>query len=154
LYVQLSKLTVSCYEPGAEVRLDGKLLFTGPGKRTLYVQPEEHQIVATKPGFLTFLNTLAATPGSPMTLDVRLVALTSATTVAWQWPRWRPIVLVVAGGAVAGVGGMIYYTSAKIFWEIGRQCPRVCNSATVAATPALASKQQRVEDLEDISFGM
>src|SRR5207344_2845737 len=49
---QLSRLTLDCPEPDEEVRLDGKLVYRGPGVVDLFVLPGEHQVIATKAGFL------------------------------------------------------------------------------------------------------
>src|SRR5687767_3372068 len=50
---QLGTLTVKCDAPGAEVTLDGRKLFTAPGEVTELMLAGEHQLVASKQGFLT-----------------------------------------------------------------------------------------------------
>lgn len=52
LDARLARLTLDCPEPGEQVMIDGELVFTGPGTIEIFVLPGEHNIVATKPGFL------------------------------------------------------------------------------------------------------
>ena len=58
-------LTVVCDEAGAEVRLDGEVLFTGPGKaENLIVMPGAHTLVATKEGMIPATQNLSLERGS------------------------------------------------------------------------------------------
>jgi len=62
---QLAELDVSCVEAGAEITLDGQLLFVGPGEAMRRLLPGSHQLVARKPGFLTETRSLVLLPGKP-----------------------------------------------------------------------------------------
>jgi len=55
---QLARVKIVCNEVGAQVALDGKQLFTAPGAIDQYLLPGDHQVVATKPGYLTASKTL------------------------------------------------------------------------------------------------
>jgi len=146
---QLTRVTVRCKEPGAEVSVDGKLVFTGPGEASPYLRPGDHQIVATKPGFLTASDTLALEPGKTTTFDVRLIAFKSATTMVRSWPRWKPYAVVGGGAVVAAIGGLAYAVSASNFRAyddgIRAACPAGCDAAGVAALPALRDTKDRAE---------
>ena len=82
LLAQLATLAVECTEPGAQVTLDGQPLFTAPGSITKLVTPGRHQIVASKPGFLTATVPLALDPGKLTAQSVRLTALADAVPAA------------------------------------------------------------------------
>ena len=45
--LQITRLTIVCREPGAQISLDGEYLFTGPGEEMRYVLRGEHLVLAT-----------------------------------------------------------------------------------------------------------
>lgn len=71
LDAQLVRLTLDCPEPDEEVVLDGKLVFKGPGVVDRFVLPGEHQVFATKPGFLPASRKIVLVAGKPVTYEIR-----------------------------------------------------------------------------------
>lgn len=67
----LVRLTLDCPEPDEEVMLDGELVFTGPGQIDRFVLPGEHQIVATKPGFVPASKKIVVVAGQPASYEIR-----------------------------------------------------------------------------------
>ncbi|HTL38883.1 MAG TPA: hypothetical protein VL326_37385 [Kofleriaceae bacterium] len=110
---QLAFIKVSCRDPGADVRLDGRTIFIGPGTSDQVVLPGEHQIVATKPGLLTVSKTLVLVAGRHTTHDIRLVEVTSVTRQERRWPAWKPWAVLGGGVALAVLGGLAQYASAS-----------------------------------------
>lgn len=158
LDAQLTSLTIICEEPEAGVALDGKGLFMGPGEVTQYVLAGEHQVVGTKPGFLTSSVTLTLAPGRSVIFNVRLVALEPATLMIRRWPRRTPYAMLVTGGVVAGLGVLAYAASAGNFAAyddgIRSRCPNGCDAAGVAALPALIKTKERAETQQTAAFSM
>jgi len=72
---QLADLDVSCSEPGAEVRLDGQLLFVAPGKKTQRMLPGAHSLVARQSGYLTETRSLVLPPGRRSDETIGMVSL-------------------------------------------------------------------------------
>jgi hypothetical protein len=70
LDAQLVRLRIACPEPDAKVTLDGKVLFTGPGSTEQIVLPGEHQVVATKVGFVTVSETLVLVAGKTSAYEI------------------------------------------------------------------------------------
>jgi hypothetical protein len=68
---QLVRLTLDCPEPDEEVVLDGKLVFKGPGVVDRFELPGEHQLIATKPGFLPASRKIVLVAGQPATYEIR-----------------------------------------------------------------------------------
>jgi hypothetical protein len=149
LETQLTRVTIRCHEPLAEVSLDGKHLFTGPGEAARYLLPGDHQVVATKPGFLTASETLTLRPGETTSHEVRLIAFKSTTTMVRRWSRWKPYAVVGAGAAIAAIGGVTYVVSASAYDDydqvVRRECPAGCSAAEVAAIPELAAAKDRAD---------
>lgn len=69
---QLVRLTLDCPEPDEDVLLDGQLIFKGPGQVTRFVLPGEHQVVASKQGYLPATKRIMLVAGKPETYQVRL----------------------------------------------------------------------------------
>ena len=151
---QLAKLEVSSAEPGAEVTLDGAKLFVAPQKVTKLVRPGNHQIVATKPGFLTTTIPLVLVGGKVDTVDVRLVKL-EPTRIVRRWSPWKPWVIVGVGVALASTGGYLEWRAYKNNSNYGSQfataCPSGCGGPVQPPIPSsLASLHDRAR-LENMS---
>jgi hypothetical protein len=102
---QLAELKVTCAEPGAEIALDGRPLFVGPGEATQRLLPGPHQLVARKPVFLTETRSLTLLPGKPASETLRLQDIrTLPTKTVRRWPVWKPLAVVGAGVLVAAIG--------------------------------------------------
>jgi len=156
---QLAKVEVVSREPGAEVTLDGRKLFTGVGDVTRLVRPGNHQIVATKPGFLTATIPLVLMPGKVTVASVKLVPLTSATRLVRRWPSWKPWALIGLGAAVAVIGVPLELQAAANFdaydKEFGTTCPSGCGGpGQPMAAASLASLRQtaRTQNVAAISL--
>lgn len=67
-------LTVTCREVGAEVRLDGELLFNGPGTTERILAPGPHTVVATKAGMIPGTKSVSLASGSRTTVELSLRA--------------------------------------------------------------------------------
>lgn len=134
---RLAHVTIRSDEAGADVTLDGVLLFRAPGSSALWLEPGEHQVVATQAGYLTYSETLSLGPGATVELDVRLVPFTSTTRTTRRWKPWKPYAVAGAGLLVAGAGGIAYALAARDYNryddEIRAACPRGCNADQTAA---------------------
>lgn len=75
---RLAVLVISCHEPGARVSLDGKEVLRAPAETQHVVLPGEHQIVASKNGFLTTTRQVMLTGGNEELLKIKWVARVGA----------------------------------------------------------------------------
>ncbi len=127
LDAQLAELIVICDEEGVEVALDGKHLFTGPGKARRRLLPGEHQIVGSKDGFLPETRLMKLVPGSPETVSLSLVSVDEAVVVTQRrWQRWKPWATVGAGVAVGLAGLALRLQAGSNFDRYDREVGLVC----------------------------
>jgi tetratricopeptide (TPR) repeat protein len=112
---QVAHVDISCNEPGATIRLDGKLLFEAPGRFEGLVLRGEHSISATKPDYeKTELNPQLE-PGTPYIVNLQLYRPDELYVYSYKYPRWIPITVTAAGLLVAGGGGAATYLSQREF---------------------------------------
>lgn len=131
---ELSRIEVRCDQPGAEVIVDGKAWFVGPGTRQQTVRPGEHVVIARKAGFFTATRLISLVPGKQATVDVHL---SPETIIRRRWERWRPWhtwTLVGAGAALALAGGALEWQAALSYEEYDRRFRAVCDG-TLQCTP-------------------
>ena len=158
LDAQLAHVKVACQDPGTQVTLDGKLLFTGPGTADQVVLAGEHQVVATKAGFLTVSKTLALVAGKPTTYEIRHLELKTAFGMARRWDSWKPWTVLGGGGALVGLGAWSYVAAASNFAgydaSIATRCPNSCNATTLAGFSDLRNKKDRAETEQVLAFSL
>jgi hypothetical protein len=144
---QLAHITISSAEPGAEIALDGKLLFIGPGSAARYLLPGEHRVGATKPGFLTTFTTLVLVAGKRTTHDMPALERKPTTRIARRWDWWKPWAMIASGTALGGIGGLTYLAATRNYAafdkEVEIQCPSGCTSEELAGIPGLSGPRDR-----------
>lgn len=129
---QLATVEVVCDEKGAKVTMDGKELFTGPGRHKELVRIGEHNFIATKAGYIPTNQTIVLEPGQNAAIALRLFTDADLTTSVRRWDSWKPWALVSAGVAFVAAGGTFHYLSTKSFDEfdvlLKERCPQGCPS--------------------------
>ncbi|HSC86896.1 MAG TPA: hypothetical protein VLC09_06480 [Polyangiaceae bacterium] len=108
---QLVSLEITCDEPAAVVRLDGKPLFRAPGRHLGLILRGEHTVTASKAGFETTEITRRFDANEPIVLPVRLYRPEELIIHERNYPLWIPITVASAGLLVAGAGGVFTYLS-------------------------------------------
>jgi hypothetical protein len=109
---QLAWIEVICHEPGADVTLDGKPLFTGPDVYKGLVRPGAHQLVAAKSGYLTESEAVVVSPGERRRVEIALVTLDQASDSSRRWATWKPWAVVGGGAALVIGGGVLHWRAA------------------------------------------
>jgi hypothetical protein len=109
---QLAQIEIVCNEPGTQVAMDGKVLFTGPGRHEALVPVGEHSIVGTKAGYLATTLPRVFKGGDDLTIEVKMYTVEDLTRQERRWAVWQPWAVVGGGVAVAALGGLLH-ASAK-----------------------------------------
>lgn len=153
---QLAQVKIVCQEEGAEVALDGKKLFTAPGEASQLIAPGNHQVVATKAGFLPASVPLVLLPGKLTTETVKLLRLKDATKMVRRWKVWKPWTIVGAGVLVGLLGVPVQLQSASDFStyerEIGDLCPQGCPISEVPGDVQNVKSRAGIENVVAISL--
>lgn len=147
---QLARVQLRCDEPGAEVVMDGRTLFTAPGAWEDYVRPGPHTIVAKKPEYLTqeLSRTLGA--GETSGFDLRLYKASELTRYRRRWPVKTPWTVVAAGAAVGLAGGGLHYAAAQSFKAYDRAVEARGGSAPDSE---LVARRTRGEVMQGLAIG-
>lgn len=138
---ELALVEVVCDEPGAHVMLNGKPLFTGPGRHRGVARPGVHQLVATRRGLVPVVEQIVLSPGEPARFALAFAQPESNAT------RWRDRAAISAAGAgivLLGAGGALDWHSSRLFDEyeraLVRGCPMGCKGGV---PPAIESRRVR-----------
>lgn len=110
---QLARVQIDCQLPGAQVVMDGRPLFTAPGKWEGFVRPGPHSILASKEGYITNETSRSLPAGETVALALELLTTADLTTYKRRWDLWKPWAVLGAGVVVAGVGGGLHYTGTQ-----------------------------------------
>ena len=90
---------------GLEVRIDGVLVLTGPGRASEVVSPGPHTVVAEKSSYLPTVENIVLEAEQRRTVAPEPIALAYATATTRRWARWKPW-SVLGGGVVFAVVGV------------------------------------------------
>lgn len=124
---RLAKLAIVCNEPQTHVTLDGRYLFTAPGRVEIYILPGEHQIVAAKSGLSIASETVMLSAGQTAALELQLVADRIVPKSVKRWSPWGPSTMLVAGSVMTGIGMFAYLASSRSFAQFDEIFLMECN---------------------------
>ena len=112
---QLGWIRVTCRTRGAEVTLDGVRLFTGPGSYRGRAKPQDHELAAKHPGYLSATRRVTVAAGRLQEVELKLLTRSEAADASRRWSVWKPWAVVAAGGAIAAAGGVVHAYAARSF---------------------------------------
>lgn len=123
---QLARVEIVCDQPDASVSMDGRPLFTGPGRYEGIVRVGEHTVVASKKGYLTESQQLVLSPGESAEVKFELYTVGEMTISKRRWPGWQPWAMAGAGTAVVLLGGSLHWRSGINFTEFDTEFDKAC----------------------------
>ncbi len=112
---QLVTITITCDQPDAEVFLDGKKDFVGPGTETHLLRAGEHTISASKPGYETAVVTQILPGGEDKQVTLKLYRPEDLTRYSRRFQPWLPYVVAGGGVVIAGLGGLLHASAASSY---------------------------------------
>ena len=143
---QLGHVEVTCEQPGAAVTMDGRPLFTGPGRWQGVVVPGEHQILASADGFIPATERVVVSAGERSTTVLTLQRPMRSVTVR-HMPAWIPWASLGLGATVLGVGGYFDRASNRSLAAfddlVTGRCPRGCTPEIAPELPPRHASAER-----------
>ncbi|WP_428264310.1 hypothetical protein [Haliangium sp.] len=123
---QLATIEIVCDEPGAEVTLDGAVIFTGPGRHDGLIKIGEHRIIASKQDYVSAEQTKLLTAGEEVSVHLHLLPFDQVyetKTPPWYWRSW---IMVGAGTAVAAAGGVLQWRASADYARYDSELEEIC----------------------------
>jgi tetratricopeptide (TPR) repeat protein len=158
LDAQLTHVKIASREPGTQITLDGKFLFTAPGDANEILLPGEHQVIASRIGYLTASKTLILVPGGRTAYDVPPLEIKVATRIVRHWTPWVPWVVLASGAALASAGAASYIAASHNFTSydsgITERCPAGCGPVMLASFADLRRQKERGETEQVLAFSL
>ena len=139
---QVAEMEIVCDLPGAIVTLDGKALFTGPGKVQRLVEPGTYLIVAQKEGFQTLNRAVTLSANNPARIELQPAR--KGVDEGRRWHVWKPWAVVGTGFALSVFGAVMHERADDSFLRYDDQvllsCKNGCDPVEISPT---------IKDLED-----
>lgn len=140
----LAELTVKSGDPGVTVMVDGAPILTAPGTHTMKLLAGKHQLVATRPGYITDSRALDLAAGKPVTEQIALAPEKVKLQVEVQrenyerrWPWWTPWAVTGSSVAVGLLGTAVYVGARSQIKQYDRDlavlCPFGCTEDQIPA---------------------
>lgn len=154
---RLGRIRIQCALDGAEVTMDGQMLFSGPGSYEAWAEPKAHEITAKKAEYLPETRRVTAVAGKVRDLELTLITLEEAGDSGRRWAKWKPWSVVAAGAAVAATSGALHAWSAHSFQRYDTAFLRLpcsssgCSKAQIGST--LNSQLNRATLEQKIAVG-
>lgn len=147
---QLAQVEFTCDEPGDSVSLDGKPLFTAPGKFEGRVRPGAHTIVISRDGHppTTLSRTLHA--DEKTTLALKLFTDEDLIRYRRNWSAWKPWAVVGTGAAVALAGGALHMQARKSYDNFDT---RIAECGGCVPPPDVTNLRAHGDSMQQLAFG-
>lgn len=123
---QLGTVEIVCNEPDARITLDGQPVLTGPGTYRELLRVGQHQVVATKRGYVDETLDFVLDPEEQERLDIVLYSVDDLTVSRRRWPVWMPWAVAGAGVAVLATGGALHAGASSDFSEYDKSFDARC----------------------------
>ncbi|WP_224367360.1 hypothetical protein [Hyalangium versicolor] len=106
---QLVRVDVSCEAAGVSVSMDGRLLFTSPGRYEGWELPGSHVFLATQEGYPPNQRTRVTREGESITLHIQGVYDdVQLTRYRRKWAAWKPWSVLGVGAALVAGGAFTH----------------------------------------------
>ncbi|HEX2573342.1 MAG TPA: hypothetical protein VH877_27585 [Polyangia bacterium] len=153
---QLARVVIECEVSGAQVAMDGKLLFVAPGRHETLVRAGGHTVVASREGYVPTQRTETLPAGKKTLLKLTLYTNDELTRYRRKFPVWKPWMAVVAGVVVGGAGGILHWQAGRDFAAYDRgiaDCSQRNNGqGCISVPPDVAALQTRAQALRTAAF--
>jgi hypothetical protein len=126
---QLGEIEVVCNEPGAEVAVDGKPVFAGPGRQRVMVRPGGHRVDASKRRFMPDVQQVVINPGDSKRVLVTPQVPEHLATVR-RWPEWIPLAVAGAGAVTLAGAGIMDWHSTRLFDRFDHEFDMLCRMSS------------------------
>lgn len=144
---KLATLEVHCDAPGAEVTLNGNVLFVGPGRFRDKVRVGLYQLSATRPGYQPDIRQIVLTPGSEQSVELILYDV----RVERRWSPWKPWAVFATGLAAASAGAVLHWQADGAVTELDRDfgalCSAGCRNMDAENLGELVTRRNRANNL-------
>ncbi len=152
---QLAKVDIRCDVAGALVVMDGRPLFTAPGRYQGVVRAGPHSIVASKDGYLTNQLSKSMPPGETSAVELRLFTTEDLTQYRRRWPTWGPWTAVGAGTALVLGGAAMHAGARGAYAKFDEGITGCIDPLTGGCRPgvAVAGAKQQGDTLQTLAVG-
>ncbi|MCC6335347.1 MAG: hypothetical protein IT380_15325 [Myxococcales bacterium] len=140
---QLSRVDVRCDLDGAEVKFDGKPVFTAPGRWQGVVRSGPHSVSATRDGYLPFEQSVRLLGAELKVFDVTLMRAEDLTEYRRLWPAWIPWAVVAGGAIVTGTSVGLHLAARSGYQSYDQGIQGCLDPVTGGCTPSLELSQKK-----------
>ncbi len=140
---QVSKVQVACETPMAQVSMDGRPLFAGPGSWEGIVRAGPHSVVAQREGFLTVEQSRVLPGGDTASFELKLFSADDLTQYKRLWPAWIPWTVVAGGAVVLGTAAGLHVSVKDAFNTYDKGITACTKPDTQGCVPDLSLTQKR-----------
>lgn len=129
----LAMVEAHCDQPGAELAIDGKPWFRGPGSARQVVLPGEHLITAKQPGYFPVTRNIVLPAGAQGVVTVSMSV--DGIFEKRRWKSWIPWTMAGSGVVTGMVGAGLDLYARRQHAQARRELAWACGSGCAPATP-------------------
>lgn len=159
LEASLAELKVTSTQPDVKVMVDGGQVLAGAGERTLKLLAGKHQLVASRPGYVTDSRALDLPAGRPIAERIALApeqVKVERENYERRWPWWAPWVVAGSGVVLGGVGAGLYASARtdirRYDQDLAALCPSGCAPSEIPSS--LSGRERSARRKSGVAVGM
>ncbi len=154
---QLTKVKVSCTYAGAQVRLDGRPLFTAPGSWEGQLRAGPHTLTASQDGLLPDERSVVLAGGDTQTFELKVFRTEELTEYRRAFSPVIPWVVLGTGAALIGTGVALHLTASTGFqaYDTGiKNCATSSESGGCYPVPTLQETRLAAQAQQTAAIAM
>lgn len=155
----LAQLTVQSLQPEIKVMVDGALALDGPGEHAMKLLAGKHQLVASRPGYITSSRALDLAAGKPHLEQIALERekiTVRRENYERRWAWWVPWSVEAGAAALALAAAGVYVSASSEMGDYDQalrlQCPTGCSDADIPS--ALKTQYAHARRNSGVAIGM
>lgn len=125
---QIAHFEIICNEPKAQVAMDGRVLFIGPGHYRGVALAGEHLLVASKEGYLTENRRVVMSAGKETRIEFELYTMDALSYEERRFAAWMPWTVTGAGLAVVTLGAVFHQRAKSTYAEFDTKFDERCTT--------------------------
>ncbi len=149
----VTRVEVSCEVNDAQVEMDGRPLFKGPGKHSIWARVGDHIFAAKKNGYVTHRISTSLQAGEVTAFSIGLKTIEETAERSRRWSPKMPYMVMGSGAVMALAGGVLHLIGRSDLNSYNEYVRTECKDGCAEENQKYVDRASRGEKLQSVAVG-